>query len=53
MDSKKLEYTAATIYLKKDGIIVVVPIHGNEEIGIGLLHKILKQAGISISDLFE
>ena len=34
-------------YKHPDGRITVVPIHGNEEIGKGLLNEILKQINIS------
>ncbi len=39
--------------LKRDGTIVVVPVHRSEEIGIGLLHKILKQARIPVNKFLE
>ncbi len=34
-------------YLHPDGRRTVVPLHGNEEIGIGLLKEILKQIKVS------
>jgi predicted RNA binding protein YcfA (HicA-like mRNA interferase family) len=34
-----------------DGRSTVVPIHGNETLGPGLLHKILKDCELSISEL--
>ncbi|HZX34580.1 MAG TPA: type II toxin-antitoxin system HicA family toxin [archaeon] len=34
-------------YIHPDGRRTVVPIHGNEDIGIGILKEILKQAEIS------
>ena len=36
-----------------DGRTTVVPIHGNEIIGIGLFHKILKDCEISKDDFLE
>ena len=34
-------------YIHEDGRKTVVPLHGNEELGIGLIKEILKQADIS------
>jgi len=34
-------------YVHADGRKTVVPLHGNEDLGIGLLKEILKQAMIS------
>jgi len=34
-------------FIHSDGRKTVVPIHGNEELGIGLIKEILKQAKIS------
>ena len=34
-------------YVHEDGRKTVVPLHGNEELGIGLIKEILKQADIS------
>ncbi|HLC93266.1 MAG TPA: type II toxin-antitoxin system HicA family toxin [archaeon] len=37
-------------YIHPDGRKTVVPVHGNEDIGIGILLEILKQAEISRKD---
>ncbi len=34
----------------EDGRITVVPVHGNEELGPGLIHAILKQVKLSRED---
>jgi predicted RNA binding protein YcfA (HicA-like mRNA interferase family) len=36
-----------------DGRKTVVPVHGNEELGPGLLHKILSSAGITRQELLR
>ena len=35
--------------MAKGGRIVTVPVHGNQSLGKGLEHKILKQAGVKRS----
>jgi len=35
----------------KDGRQTVVPVHSGETIGIGLLHKILRDCRMSVEDL--
>lgn len=35
--------------LKKNGVTVPVPVHGSDDIGIGLLKKIEKQSGLKLS----
>lgn len=37
-------------YIHPDGRRTVVPLHGNEEINIGLLNEILKQVKVSRED---
>ena len=37
-------------FIHKDGRRTVVPVHGNEDLGAGLLLEILKQAGLSRED---
>lgn len=34
------------IHYEKDGKIIIVPFHGSDEVGKGIAHKILKQAGL-------
>ena len=34
-------------YARHDGCMTVVPVHGNEMLGGGLIHEIITQAGIS------
>ena len=36
-----------------DGRATVVPVHSNESIGKGLLHKILRDCELSIEDLID
>ena len=36
-----------------DGRATVVPVHGKENIGIGLFYKILNDCGISIDDFLD
>lgn len=36
-----------------DGRATVVPVHGKENIGIGLFHKILKDCEITIEEFLE
>lgn len=36
-----------------DGRVTVVPVHGKENIGIGLFHKILKDCEITVEDLLN
>jgi len=33
------------VKLEKDGVVVIVPIHGNQDLGRGLLAAIEKQTG--------
>jgi predicted RNA binding protein YcfA (HicA-like mRNA interferase family) len=35
--------------LKKDGITVPVPVHGSRDLGIGLLKRIEKQTGVTLT----
>ncbi len=35
--------------LKKDGITVPVPVHGTQDLGMGLLKKIEKQTGVKLT----
>lgn len=37
---------------REDGRVTVVPIHGGEEIGRGLLRKIAFDAGLSLEEFF-
>jgi predicted RNA binding protein YcfA (HicA-like mRNA interferase family) len=37
-------------FIHKDGRRTVVPVHGNEDLGVGLLLEILKQVGLSRED---
>ena len=37
-------------FIHKDGRRTVVPVHGNEDLGPGLLLEILKQAGLTRDD---
>lgn len=39
--------TGSHHHLYKNGVRVTVPIHGNQGLGPGLEHKILKEAGLS------
>jgi predicted RNA binding protein YcfA (HicA-like mRNA interferase family) len=42
------------VILKNDeGIVVVVPVHPGEEIGRGLLMKIIRQAGLTKDEFLE
>lgn len=36
-----------------DGRITVIPVHANEDLGIGILTKILKDAGLSNDDFLK
>jgi predicted RNA binding protein YcfA (HicA-like mRNA interferase family) len=36
-----------------DGRATVVPVHGKENIGVGLFHKILKDCELSIKDFMD
>lgn len=36
-----------------DGRSTVVPVHGKESIGIGLLHKILRDCELTVGDISE
>lgn len=37
----------------QSGKVVVVPVHGNETLGIGLIRKILASADVSIQDFTQ
>ena len=37
-------------FTNKDGRRTVIPVHGNEDLGTGLLLEILKQAGLTRED---
>jgi len=36
-----------------DGRLIVVPVHPGEEIGRGLLRKIIRQAGVAVEEFME
>ena len=39
------------IYKHPDGRRTTVPMHGKQDLGRGLLHQILKDAGLEVEDL--
>ncbi|MBN2517334.1 MAG: type II toxin-antitoxin system HicA family toxin [Candidatus Altiarchaeota archaeon] len=40
-------------YAHPDGRITMVPIHGNEELGPGIINEIMKQIGISREEFIK
>ncbi|RLE49480.1 MAG: hypothetical protein DRJ31_04730 [Candidatus Methanomethylicota archaeon] len=52
---RKIRQTASHIILKQNKTerVVIVPIHGDEEIGRGLLRKIILQIGLSIDEFLQ
>ncbi len=45
-DWKLMRINGSHHILKKNGKIVVVPVHGNTDLKPGILHSILKKAGL-------
>jgi len=41
------------ILKREDGKVIVVPVHGGEEIGRGLLSKIIKDAGLTREEFLK
>lgn len=39
------------VYRHSDGRRTTVPVHGKRDLGHGLLHRILKDAGLNLEDL--
>jgi len=55
---KKLGFNLARVHgshhvFEKNGKILVVPVHKGEEIGVGLLRKIIRDLGLNVEEFLE